>query len=177
MAATEQLLRALADRPETLAALLRGEHKEDATLLHCAAVCGDVELVQALLGFDSSLAHVGLEEHAYRSWWESPPATALAAAVAALQPAVIPALLLPSWPPRGTSSGTLLSAAAFQVSLLARLLHVATQYHGWSTSDSFYGWPAAPRPPPTDWRQRVEATLAALLAGPHGGWQPLWHMC
>lgn len=169
--ATKRLLRVLADRPETLAALLRGE--ETPTLLHTAAVCGDVELVQVLLAYDSSLALLGLKEPACSSWWDRPPATALAAAVAALQPAVIPTLLPASWPPRGTDSDTLLTAAAFQVSHLARLLQVITRCHG-KDADVFSSYCSAPpqpqpQPPAADWRQRVEATLAALLEGPHGG--------
>ncbi|PRW33054.1 phenylacetic acid degradation operon negative regulatory [Chlorella sorokiniana] len=201
MALTHRLLRALADRPEELALLLRSEYRPRQTLLHHAAAVGDAALIDSLLAYDPSLARLDLNKASSCDWYHHPPATALAAAILALQPAAIRALLPHSWPPllrtceQQASSGPSSSPSspasqppaqkapqrleiddswspgAFQACMLSLLLRVVANYDGWPPAGcfSFSDWSAKlPQPAPPDWRQRVEATLEALLHGPHG---------
>lgn len=186
MTSARQLLRALADRPGELDLLLRSEYRPRQTLLHHAAATGDAELLSALLAYDPSLAQVEVEEG--RDGYSSP---ALVAAVAALQPAAVRALLPLSWPlparrageapdgqhgqqAGGSSSSTddswsSCTPGAIQVGLLPRLLHTIAVYDECHSLSGWPDWAAPPQPAPAGWRQRAEATLAALLEGPHGG--------
>lgn len=206
MATSHRLLRALADRPEELALLLRSEYRPGQTLLHHAAAQGDAALLAALLAFDPSLASVEVSEGALYER-ELRRANALMSAVAGLQPAAVRALLPHSWPqPRdgggqpnaaqqaqqaagscaatsgsrehfstgSRSPGALVKLATCQTDLLARLLHSVACYEQWPMLHHGVGhrhwrhWPAPPQLPIPDLRQRAEATLVALLEGPHG---------
>lgn len=69
---------------------------------------------------------------------------------------------------------SLQTPGSFQFSTLARLLHsIAAFEQGPTWGDLFLRdwdlWPEPPQPEPADLRQRAEATLVALLEGPHGG--------
>lgn len=196
MASTHRLLRALADRPEELALLLRCEYRPKQTLLQHAVAVGNADLLDTLLGFDPSLARFGSSRSGSEGWIDLPPDTALADAIMALQPAAVRTLLPHSWPsgchsssaagkqqasggqisPASSAEDGSWSPGAFQASMLSLLLRVLAVYDGWPLADRLWLWPKPAQPPPADWRPRVEATLAALLEGPHGGWVRRCHV-
>lgn len=199
MASTDGLLHALADRPEELALLLRCEYRPQQTLLHHAAAEGDIMLIQALLAYDPSLARVELNVSTKhnRNAWENALMSAVAALQPAAVRALLPHCWPPPQPPPGqqaainsssskpASSGIgspcstepgcrdQLAPSFLQVGLLARLLHSIAAYEGWVEwhcgTERLGPWPDPPQPPPADLRQQAEATLLALLEGPHGG--------
>ncbi|PRW32876.1 tat pathway signal sequence [Chlorella sorokiniana] len=176
MASTHHLLRALADRPDELALLLRSEYRPRQTLLHHAAAVGDAALADALLAYDPSLAQVEWEEGSI--YYCKPWANAPMAAVASLQPAAVRTLLPHSWPPHqqqqqqpgekqqpsgtssssgGTSAGLgggrqapPTDARTFQVGLLARLLHSIAaweEWPSWQCGIGYKDWQEWPAPP------------------------------
>jgi hypothetical protein len=143
--------------PKELALLVRSEYRPRQTLLHHAAAVGNLALIDTLLAFDRSLALIEVQDSVDR--YIHPLSNALMAAVAALQPAAVRALLPHSWPPAllrqraaaqqgqqtggsaggsGQSSPTpsnyadpLMDLGGWQVDLLARLLHSIAAYDKW----------------------------------------------